>query len=94
MSKHTPGPWATNETRIESEHEHGWVNDGWIIAGCEGPDARANARLIAAAPDLLDACMALLDLVENWHPIEGMPAMSEQCGKVRKAIAKATGRAA
>ena len=47
-TEHTPEPWATNGTRIESEHSHGWANDGWIIAGLEGPDAEANARRIVA----------------------------------------------
>lgn len=66
MSKHTPGPWAQNGTRIESEHEHGWANDGWILAGCEGPDAKANARLMAAAPDLLKALRELESAVD-WQ---------------------------
>lgn len=36
-------------------NEHGWANDGWIIAGCEGPQAPDNASLIAAAPRLYKA---------------------------------------
>jgi hypothetical protein len=66
MSKHTLGPWAQNDTRVESEHEHGWANDGWILAGCEGPDAKANARLMAAAPDLLSVCKELADSAAYW----------------------------
>ena len=46
--KHTPEPWAKNGTRVESEHEHGWANDGWIICGLDGPDAEENARRIVA----------------------------------------------
>ena len=69
MSAHTPGPWVRNATheggggfgaiRVESEHEHGEVNDGWAIAEVIGSDAEANARLIAAAPELLAACEEL-----------------------------------
>lgn len=47
------------------------------------------ARLVAAAPELLEACRALLDLVENWHPLKGMPASCEQAGMARKAVLKA-----
>lgn len=64
MTAPTPGPWTTgaDPTRVESEHEHGWANDGWIICDCKGPDAVANARLIAAAPELL----AALKLAYDW----------------------------
>lgn len=58
---HTPGPWlATDEHsgsepwRVDSGSES-YVNDGWIVASLWGPDAEHNARLIAAAPDLLEA---------------------------------------
>ena len=78
VSKHTPGPWRIDEwgdivagLRDIAETAHIW-NDG-------GDDTlpemrRANARLIAAAPDLLAACKALLDAIEGdsiayWHPI-------------------------
>ena len=57
--KHTPGPW-----RISND----WITDSSSlesiakIVGKDGPDCRmtdhdlANARLIAAAPALLEAC--------------------------------------
>jgi len=58
MSKHTLGPWkitkgASNEL-IEQQ-------DGPLIcfAASNNPDTRANARLIAAAPDLLEALLAI-----------------------------------
>ena len=58
MSKHTPGPWfMTGElpgyrSRINSTPQ----NLGWDLAHvCNGPEADANARLIAAAPELLEA---------------------------------------
>ena len=50
---HTQGKLATNADRIESEKEHGWANDGWIIAKCEGPDAFANTRRLVACWNLL-----------------------------------------
>ena len=61
MPKTTPGPWTVNGAhKVESEKEHGWANDGWIICEALGPDAAANARLIAAAPELLDVLCDLL----------------------------------
>lgn len=64
---HTPGPWILNhasigQASIESEQEHGVVNNGWIIARVYGydPERHANGHLIAAAADLLAAINALL----------------------------------
>lgn len=49
LMQHTPEPWiVSGSIRIESEHEHGSVNDGWIIGDMCGSDAKANARRIVA----------------------------------------------
>ena len=48
--------------------------------------ARANTRLIAAAPDLLEALKDMVDLVELLCPFDG-----PQQRKARAAIARATG---
>lgn len=76
QTKHTPGPWITSITAAHSKIERQdttIVPDpdsgrDFIIATCEygvyGPqvegEAVANAALIAAAPDLLAACEALI----------------------------------
>ena len=57
MSGHTPGPWQVRhaEGLFAIASEGGWV------ATMDGEDEnvdRANARLIAAAPDLYDALKA------------------------------------
>ena len=56
-TKHTPGPWKY----IAWHGQHG-VHDAMDNDVCEtfGEDAQANARVIAAAPDLLAASQA-------WH---------------------------
>lgn len=51
-----------------------------------GP-AEANARLIAAAPDLLEALLAFVQWDESESDNPGEPPR----GKIRAAIAKATG---
>jgi len=69
MSKHTPGPWTfrevdSNEIHIDTGIEPTLKFDTWIsMAIVNGSDleklgpsvAQANARLIAAAPELLKA---------------------------------------
>jgi hypothetical protein len=71
-SKHTPGPWILAETvenrfqktdmrRVRAEHEgteHGAVCEVYGVR--DGSTAAANARLIAAAPELLEALKRLL----------------------------------
>ena len=65
-AKHTPGPWLIRSdatgTHIEIRHPrpYGWAQlDLAKIAPAE--ECEANADLIAAAPDLLAACQAVLD---------------------------------
>jgi hypothetical protein len=69
MGQHTQGPWIINlDPRYPSEPCIDAVIDGvvWHVALCHnaaGPDdgsAEANARLIAAAPELLATLRALL----------------------------------
>ncbi len=85
-NKHTPGPWYfdTDERSICRGEENGRVRV------CQIDDIsredNANARLIAAAPDLLEA---LRDMVSDHE------CLSEATLKfARTAIAKATGGAA
>lgn len=49
-----------------------------------------SAHLIAAAPELLEACKALFSLVEPKSAIYKDPNVSEWCNIARAAIAKAT----
>ncbi len=98
MSKHTPGPWRVEvDTDPEASWERKWptINaEKYEVVGCEGfygdyETDMANARLIAAAPDLLDALVQFVDEFEGCYA-DGEPAMI----KARAAIAKATGGAA
>lgn len=79
MSKHTPGPW---NIEFRPEHwERRWEiseSDGACI--CVGDDwetpfrseGDANARLISAAPDLLEACQTFAEWLRRED--EGLPA--------------------
>ncbi|HEX2953088.1 MAG TPA: hypothetical protein VHR47_03780, partial [Bacillota bacterium] len=59
-------------------------------------EAYANARLIAAAPELLQACREMLNLAEMHKPNENLTGCKfnelEEIILARKAIAKAKGK--
>lgn len=96
--KHTPGPWAAvrNSSFWEIQPANAGVGDtpfniGDVCASSPGfPDSglqEANAKLIAAAPDLLDACVVAIG-----HMTGGMDGDWRNCDPVetlRAAIAKA-----
>ncbi len=58
-SKHTPGPWGCIDTSYHAYDYRLTKPDGsplpLSIEGNDHSEQRANARLIAAAPDLLEA---------------------------------------
>ena len=58
MPKHTPGPWMLRPTIKRPETPPRVYNrhDGTTVCTV---DTVTNARLIAAAPDLLEACRAI-----------------------------------
>ena len=53
--------------------------------------AEANARLIAAAPELLEACREALALISEFE-LEALDGRDEVPDLLRAAIAKAEGR--
>lgn len=65
MSSHTPGPWISSG--LPSQYDQRVVVDGpGVVAVLPrdsriGADVDANARLIAAAPDLLAICQEIAD---------------------------------
>jgi hypothetical protein len=90
MNKHTPGPWAvylnqdTNQFEVFHDEGRGYGRMLAHIVG-ERSSFEANARLVAAAPDLLAACEAALDWFVSVAA-DGAPATT-----VRAAIAKVRG---
>ncbi len=103
MTKHAPGPWKHNE-EIGANAEKGIAPyvafhsirdaDGICLASTWTGPNEANARLISAAPDLLEALEALVKVADGnpFMPVgqfveHGFPGL-------RAAIAKATGGAA
>lgn len=85
MSKHTPGPWTIvpSKTILKYELRRADTTTAWYR-----PEHEANARLIAAAPDLLEAL--------QWvaRCCKGYTKSSQQemhLDDILAAIAKATG---
>lgn len=87
-TKHTPGPWhvvpRSGPGGITAEITFGDV--GECIA--EGVYEMADAVLIAALPDLLEA----LDAVLEWEPRQKDEQERIAYEKARAAIARATGK--
>ena len=96
---HTAGPWTVGpeDWLISQSSGMGYRNfpvrapEGFDVAMvyCDEDDDEqvANARLIAAAPDLLEACELLLIYLGDWNDME-----DETCAAARRAIAKARGQ--
>lgn len=104
MSKHTPGPW-----RVESADSNGanvvaiaqvaWCGtngrygrDGSQTISAE--EARANARLIAAAPKLLNALKEMLEYTASLNSNQGFdeydhPAVKQAYAVIREAKGEA-----
>lgn len=90
MSKHTPGPWHTGG-KLDAIV---YAPDGYAVAGCQTYHGlrdeactAANARLIAAAPELLEA----LDMMERHFSRYDDTHNNLVLEQARAAIAKATG---
>lgn len=103
--KHTPGPWFVVDNRVfleirTSEYEYGGEQIGdvcsskYIDGHEDNPVAQANARLIAAAPELLaialqyaSECGECAGTGRNDCGHEGC----QDCAFIHAVIAKATG---
>ncbi len=88
--KHTPGPW----TLIDSSEEIVILDkDGFTICNFQDvSNDEANAALIAAAPDLLEALKDTKRSIEFMPKGIGRGAMAPLYEQVCAAIAKAEGR--
>ena len=96
MSKHTPGPWAhINPDGYTVRHPQVYSDTGpvcnatWLGDGRIN-ELRANARLIAAAPEMLVALQEIVAAADG----DGWSQLDATLAKARAAIAKATGGAA
>lgn len=112
-AQHTPGPWVFEQQPYSSSSYYIRGHDlrtGRTMTWGKGAVAHiprstvmpmeANARLIAAAPDLLDALQGMLAIVSDSLGVAGYHLNGDTAGwdefdevdAAREAIAKATGQ--
>lgn len=101
-AKHTPGKWQV-ETAVTSRDGKTCITeyfvrrdgDGMAIANdITDPEtetmSEANARLIAASPDLLEALHQFVSVCKTSPPMDLMQNIGLACEAAESAIAKAT----
>ena len=102
-TKHTPGPWHNGQGPHNRSREI-FGPSGWLIADCRTnqrsiKEEEANARLIAAAPEMLEALLEALKVVEiasRYCPksiknTDRFSLLNIEANSIRAAIAKAEG---
>ncbi len=107
-AKHTPGPWRQNsDDNAMSEYAvcaesfgHGFGSSVAVATQRDGrnpisrDEAMANARLIAAAPEIFCSLVELVEMFDKHDDCADVEKTSAARNKARAAIAKATGSAA
>lgn len=97
---HTKGPWTASEHGAYGDYNGNSIvilGDDLRIAvvlGYDNEETQANARLIAAAPELLEAVQALIDWNEAQTKLsfyDRMEQFNAAMDKARAAIAKVKG---
>jgi hypothetical protein len=96
-AKHTPGPWRLDPPRMGDLNDHEYhtieAGDGVGTDRLQGFCTSsfmsiADARLITAAPDLLEACLVIAQWAQAGQSFMYPPGSLQQ---ITSAIAKATG---
>lgn len=98
MNKHTQGEWTAIEGNMTGmivvAPDQAKIR--YRVAACGGPNREANARLISAAPDLLEALHAVRSQFVQAFEAHGLTlsdAQIEADNLARAAIFKAEGEA-
>jgi hypothetical protein len=98
MNKHTPGPWKTSNDGCDIEAIYG-PNKEDVLGICSmyaDESSEANAALIAAAPELLEAlnnlCNVLSDDGNDYRYSQLFNTVMAARNRARNAIAKAEGK--
>jgi hypothetical protein len=90
ITSHTSGPWVAEK---EKNHRHVVCSIGeFFICTNETPqDIEADARLIAAAPELLEACKKAIGAYDAAYASGRSNWTKKDVDEMRSAIAKAEG---
>ena len=96
---YTPGPWKVATTFIEGGQFPGiyredaiaqWGKPAIAHAIDDDPNCEANARLIAAAPELLELLITMNEALQDGITCRLEPG-SVMGSRIRRAVRKATG---
>ncbi len=99
MSNHTPGPWRQDGEVVREQDTNDVIAEPGNNFGCINPSQvlRANAALIAAAPEtrakldeLLETAEGVVDDLRHYVSTHG-PGPDKRLDAFRAAIAKARG---
>jgi hypothetical protein len=87
VNKHTPGPWVVRTERLDGHPNSDWTEEGLIVESYREPICRlyehmgtcfdnfendeANARLIAAAPELYELAKAVAEHFDGTDALLG-----------------------
>jgi hypothetical protein len=76
MSTHTPGPWRIQRTESRPEELYSVVQENnphaKVVLLVYLPATKANASLIAAAPELLEACKKAIGYADESGTLYGI----------------------
>lgn len=88
MSKHTPGPWTTGVLIGIAGQDEAGISIGFVNSNdaARRAECKANARLIAAAPELLASLIELVGCIDETRGENAWKALSRS----QRVIAKAT----
>ena len=86
MSKFTVGRWTESEGIITVSDEQGnWIGNVADILCCKNEDEeKANARLIAAAPEMYE-------LLEVWVNLQAQPTLMEARKRAQELLVRIDG---
>jgi hypothetical protein len=99
MGKHTPGPWhwdgrqAGYGSLVSESGAEVLADIDYEGLNLHGDDKEADACLIAASPDLLEACRKLVEAEDANSPLDRNMMKDDAVILARAAIAKAEGGA-
>ena len=94
-TKHTPGPWKTRKGFFSDAVEiykpkhlmKPFIPTEIAIIRSEGPEGEANARLISAAPELLEALQAFVKYADDVN--DDSPEFDRASAAIAKAVREA-----
>lgn len=97
---HTPGPWHLSERRDPHSGSpvysvlagaHLWLAD---VLGAECEAGEANARLIAAAPELLEACRSCLHQIGTDSDLDDVVSRPDKYDELEQMLRDVIDKAA